>query len=108
MAQIKRWRPCPMAGRQNACKQRFWCHDRPRSEKNGRGLDMLEAFSMLRKPRAYFSDPFGHLLICAQARCSWVYGHGVQQGGAVGQRSARVRRSVVCQAGGRRRWRRAC
>eukprot|EP00964_Phaeocystis_antarctica_P076135 scaffold47052_cov49-Phaeocystis_antarctica.AAC.1 len=42
-----------------------------------------------------------------EARCSWVNGHGVQQGGAVGQRSARVRRSVVCQAGGRRRWRRA-
>eukprot|EP00964_Phaeocystis_antarctica_P073432 scaffold45029_cov30-Phaeocystis_antarctica.AAC.1 len=35
MAQIKRWRPCPMASRSNAYKQRFWCHDRPRSEKNG-------------------------------------------------------------------------
>eukprot|EP00964_Phaeocystis_antarctica_P004273 scaffold2326_cov41-Phaeocystis_antarctica.AAC.2 len=50
MVQIKRWRPCPMAGRQNAYEQRFWCHDRSRSEKMG-GLDMLEAFSM-RKPRA--------------------------------------------------------
>ena len=37
-------------------EQRFWCHDRPRSERNGRFGDMLEAFSM-RKPRAYFGDP---------------------------------------------------
>ena len=36
MVQIKRWCPCPMAGRQNAYKQRFWCHDRLRSEKDGR------------------------------------------------------------------------
>eukprot|EP00964_Phaeocystis_antarctica_P134675 scaffold98942_cov57-Phaeocystis_antarctica.AAC.2 len=65
MAQIKRWRPCPMAGRHYACKQRFWCHDRPRSEKNGR-FGYARGVSM-RKPRAYFSDPVVH---CCSSRAS--------------------------------------
>eukprot|EP00964_Phaeocystis_antarctica_P090934 scaffold58244_cov63-Phaeocystis_antarctica.AAC.1 len=63
MAQMKRWRPCPMAGRQNACKQRFWCHDRPRSEKNGRFGYARGVFheGTKREPRAYFSDPVNRI-----------------------------------------------
>eukprot|EP00964_Phaeocystis_antarctica_P003612 scaffold1948_cov62-Phaeocystis_antarctica.AAC.7 len=56
---IKRWRrlrdgaPAPWQADTNAYKQRFWCHDRPRSEKNGgfgyaRGIFHEETMSVYR------------------------------------------------------------
>ena len=56
---IKRWRrlrdgaPAPWQADTNAYKQRFWCHDRPRSEKNGgfgyaRGIFHQETMSVYR------------------------------------------------------------
>ena len=56
---FKRWRrlrdgaPSPWQADTNAYKQRFWCHDRPRSEKNGgfgyaRGIFHEETMSVYR------------------------------------------------------------
>ena len=56
---FKRWRrlrdgaPAPWQADTNAYKQRFWCHDRPRSEKNGgfeyaRGIFHEETMSVYR------------------------------------------------------------
>ena len=56
---LKRWRrlrdgaPAPWQADTNAYKQRFWCHDRPRSEKNGgfgyaRGIFHEETMSVYR------------------------------------------------------------
>ena len=56
---FKRWRrlrdgaPAPWQVDTNAYKQRFWCHDRPRSEKNGgfgyaRGIFHEETMSVYR------------------------------------------------------------
>ena len=56
---FKRWRrlrdgaPAPWEADTNAYKQRFWCHDRPRSEKNGgfgyaRGIFHEETMSVYR------------------------------------------------------------
>ena len=56
---IKRWRrlrdgaPAPWQAVTNAYKQRFWRHDRPRSEKNGgfgyaRGIFHEETMSVYR------------------------------------------------------------
>ena len=62
MVQIKRWRPCPMAGRQtNPPINSAFCSTTGRAVGKTGGLDMLEAFSM-RKPQAYFSDPVVHYI----------------------------------------------
>ena len=51
-----------------ACKPRFWCHDRPRCEKNGPGLDLLEAFSMRNHERMSVTQLYMIVLLVKRSK----------------------------------------